>query len=120
MGPSNTRFDVQQNIRQYLTSDWGIATEMRLKKPPHPVPQSSPMSLPPSSPPTFTPSPTHQGLIIPPFPYRERRKDGPIRILKNNMDEKEANGFKAQIFEQLEDFDRYAVSYHCFMHLIKA
>lgn len=80
------------------------------------------MSLPPSSPPTFTPSPTHQGLIIPPFPNRERRKDGPIRILKSNMDEKEADDFKTQIFEQLEDFERYIVScyFDSFMVLAKA
>jgi hypothetical protein len=69
------------------------------------------MSLPPSSPPTFPPSPVHQGLVIPPFPTRERRKDGPVRILNSDMDEQEAGDFQSKVFEQLEEFDRH-VSCH--------
>ena len=64
------------------------------------------MSLPPSSPPTFPPSPALQGLVIPPFPPRERKKHSAIRAYKSCMDEKEADDSKNQIFEQLEDFDR--------------
>lgn len=68
------------------------------------------MSLSSSSPPAFSPSPAHPGLIIPPFPKREGRKDGAICASKNDMDDKNVNNVKNRIFEQLEDFDGYVGS----------
>ncbi|KAF8481523.1 PPP4R2-domain-containing protein [Gautieria morchelliformis] len=103
--PQASWIGIQQNVRRYLSGDWDAPTETNFKKTPEPMPHSSPMSLPPSSPPTFPPSPVHQGLVIPPFPKRERRKDGPVRIFNSDMDEQEAGDFQSKIFEQLEDFD---------------
>ncbi|KAF8590564.1 PPP4R2-domain-containing protein [Ramaria rubella] len=103
------KYKIDKHVHHYLS--WSDATlELHTSKTPEQMPRSSPMSLPLSSPSTFTPSPAslaHQGLVIPPFPKRARRKDTSLRVFNSGMDEKEAQGYQKQLFEQLDDFENH-------------